>query len=82
LSHDEETGAIALLGKFDKGFHEPKHIHPSDAHVIVLEGKLIDKKAGEIKKGMYWFTPAGVEHGPEETPEGCVLFVYINGPAW
>ena len=82
LSHDEEKGAIALLGKFDKGFHEPKHTHTSDVHVIVPEGKLIEKKAGEIKKSMYWFTPAGVEHGPEDASEGCVLFVYINGPAW
>ena len=56
LSHDEETGAIALLGKFDKGFHEPKHTHTSDVHVIVPEGKLIEKKAGEIKKSMYWFS--------------------------
>jgi quercetin dioxygenase-like cupin family protein len=82
LSHDEETGAVALLGKFDKGFHEAKHKHPSDCYVMVLEGKLVDGKVGEIKKGMYWFIPAGVEHGPEDAPEGCVLFVYLNGPAW
>ena len=81
LSHDEETGAMAVLGKFDKGFHEPKHKHPSDVHFIVLEGKLVEK-GNEIKKGMYCFTPAGVEHGPEDAPEGCVLFVYINGPVW
>lgn len=82
LSHDEKTGAMALLGKFDKGFHEPKHAHPSDAVVMILDGRLIDGKAGEIKKGEYWFIPAGVEHGPEDAPEGCVLFVYLNGPAW
>jgi len=82
LSHDEETGAVAVLGKFDKGFHESKHTHPSDCNVLVLEGKLVDGKVGEIKRGMYWFIPAGVEHGPEDAPEGCVLFVYLNGPAW
>jgi len=82
LSHDEETGAMAVLGKFDKGFHEPKHKHPSDCDVMVLEGKLVDGKVGEIRKGMYWFIPAGVEHGPEDAPEGCVLFVHLYGPAW
>jgi len=82
LSHDEETGAMAVLGKFDKGFHESKHTHPSDAHFVVLEGKLVDEKGNEIKRGMYCFTPAGVEHGPYEAPEGCVLFVYLNGPPW
>ena len=82
LSLDEETGAMALLGKFDKGFHEPKHKHPSDCDAIVLEGKLVDEKGNEIKRGMYFFAPAGVEHGPFDAPEGCVLFVYFNGPAW
>ena len=82
LSHDEETGAMTLLAKFDKGFHEPRHTHPSDADVMVLEGKLVDGKVGEIKKGMYWFIPAGVEHGPEDAPEGCVLFIHFYGPAW
>jgi len=82
LSHDEETGAVALLAKFDKGFHESKHTHPSDCHVMVLEGKLVDEKGNEIKRGMYFFFPAGVEHGPFDAPEGCVLFVHFNGPAW
>lgn len=82
LSLDEETRAMTMLVKLDKGFHEPRHKHPSDADVTVLEGKLVDGKLGEIKKGMYWFIPAGVEHGPEDAPEGCVLFVHFCGPAW
>ena len=82
LSLDEETGAMAVLVKLDEGFHEPKHTHPSDAHVMVLEGKLVDGEMGEIKKGVYWFIPAGVEHGPEYSPKGCVLFINFNGPAW
>ena len=82
LSHDEETGAMAALGKFDEGFHEPRHKHPSDVDVMVLEGKLVDGEVGEIKKGMYWFIPAGVEHGPEDASEGCVIFVHLYGHAW
>jgi quercetin dioxygenase-like cupin family protein len=82
LSLDEKTGAMALLAKLPKGFHQSEHTHPSDAHVMVLEGRVVDGKANEIKKGMYWFIPAGVEHGPEDSPEGCVAFIYFNGPAW
>ena len=80
---DKKTGAVAVLAKFPKGFHEARHKHPSDAHVLVLEGKLVDEKGNEIKKGMYWFVPAGVEHGDrsiDHAPEGCVAFVYFNGP--
>ena len=82
LSLDEETGAMALLVKFDKGFHEPKHTHPSDNFFTVLEGKGVVLEGNEIKSGMYIFTPAGAEHGPLEAPEGCVLFAYFNGPPW
>jgi len=82
LSLDEETGAVALLAKFDKGFHESRHTHPSDNCFTVLEGKGVVLEGNELKRGMYVFTPAGVEHGPIDAPEGCVLFAYFNGPAW
>jgi len=52
------------LVKVDRGFYESKHKHPSDEHRTVLEGKLVDERGNEIEKGMYWFTPEGVEHGP------------------
>ena len=80
LMRDEETGAMALIAKTEKSMKEGKHKHPSDCHAFVLEGKLVDEKVGEIKKGMYCFFPANVEHGPEEIDAGTVLFVYANGP--
>ena len=79
---DEETGAVALLAKFDKGFHEPKHTHPSDNFFTFLEGEGIVFEGNKVKKGMYFFTPAGVEHGPLDVPEGCILFAHFNGPVW
>jgi len=82
LSYDEETGAISALGKLDKGVHESKHTHPSDCGFMILEGKLVDENGNEIKKGMYVRVPAGVEEGPYDAPEGCVLFVHSNGPLW
>ena len=82
LNRDEETGAMVLLAKWERGFHEAKHIHLSDNDFIVLKGKLVDEKGNEIKKGMCFFSKAGVEHGPFDAPEGCILFVHFKGPAW
>lgn len=82
LHVNDETGAMAAIVKFDKGFREPKHKHPSNHHIIVLDGKLVDDKGNEIKRGMYFFTPAGVEHGPLDAPEDCVFYVYFDGPAF
>ena len=82
LRVDEKTGAMATMVRFDKGFREPKHKHPSSHHIIVLDGKLVDNKGNEIKKGMYLFAAAGEEHGPLDAPEDCVLFVYFDGPAF
>jgi len=80
LMRDENTGAMALIAKTDEKMKEDKHKHPSDCHALVLEGKLVDQKMGEIKKGMYCFFPADVEHGPEEVDAGTILFLYANGP--
>ena len=79
LMHNKQTGAMALIGKIEKSMKVGKHKHPSDCHALVLEGKLVDEKAGEIKTGMYCFFPANVEHGPEEVEKGTVLFLYANG---
>ena len=80
LRRDEETGATVVLAKFEKGFHAPRHTHPSDESGIVLEGKVVDEKGIDIKMGVYFFIPAGVEHGPIDAPEGCVLFIHSSGP--
>jgi len=79
LRIDKETGEKVILAKYDKGFHAPKHTHPSDENAIVLEGKAIGEKGTEIKKGMYFFIPANVEHGPTDIPDGCVLFIHFSG---
>ena len=80
LMCNEKTGAMSLLAKTDKKMKRAKHKHPSDVHTFVLQGKVVDKKVGEIRKGMYCFFPANVEHGPEETEAGTILFLYASGP--
>lgn len=78
LRIDKETGAKVMLLKYPKGFQVPRHTHPSDESGIVLEGKTINEKGTEIKKGMYFFIPAEVEHGPMNAPEGCVLLIHSS----
>jgi anti-sigma factor ChrR (cupin superfamily) len=82
LRIDEETGARVLLLKYPKGFHASKHTHHSDESGIVLEGKVVNEKGTEIKRGMHFFIPAGVEHGPMDVPDGCVLFIHSSGRGW
>ena len=82
LSHDEETEAFSALFKFDKGYNEPRHSHPSDHDILILEGKLVDFEGNETKKGMFFFAPAKQEHGPFTAPEGCIFYGYFNGPAF
>jgi quercetin dioxygenase-like cupin family protein len=79
LRVDQQTGAKVMFLKYPKGFHAPRHTHPSDESGIVLEGKTINEKGTEIKEGMYFFIPAGVEHGPMNVPDGCVLLVHSSG---
>jgi quercetin dioxygenase-like cupin family protein len=82
LRIDKETGARVMLLKYPKGFRAPKHTHPSDESGMVLEGKTVNEKGTEIKKGMYFFIPAGVEHGPMDVPDGCVLLIHSSGRGW
>lgn len=80
LSSDEETGEFSCLIKFDKGFREPKHTHPSDHDVLILKGELVGPEGNEMKEGVYLFAPAGEEHGPYDAPRGCIVFGHFNGP--
>ena len=44
LRIDKETGAKVMLLKYPKGFHAPRHTHPSDESGIVLEGRTVNEK--------------------------------------
>ena len=79
LRIDKETGAKVMLLKYPKGFHAPRHTHPSDESGIVLEGRTVNEKGTEVKEGMYFFIPAGVEYGPMNAPDGCVLLIHSSG---
>lgn len=50
-------------------------VHDFWEEVWILQGSLTDLRLGEtFGAGMYACRPPGMEHGPWETPEGCVTF--------
>jgi anti-sigma factor ChrR (cupin superfamily) len=83
LSSDEETGALAGIGKLPAGSLESKHAHPCHCDILILQGKMINTETGqEISKGMYWHIPKGEMHGPLQIPkdEDCIIFIVTDGP--
>jgi quercetin dioxygenase-like cupin family protein len=83
LSYDEETGAGAYLVKFDDGFHEPRHSHPGAHDIFFIQGCLVETETGkESKAGTYFYSPAGVEHGPFDAKGDTIFFAYFDGPVF
>jgi len=82
LSYDEETEAGAYLVKFDDGFHEPRHSHPGDHDIFFTQGCLVDEEGNESCAGDYFFSPAGVEHGPFDAKGDVIFFAYFDGPVF
>jgi len=83
LSTDEETGAIAAIGKLPAGYFEPKHSHPCCCDIFALQGKLVNTDTGqEISKGMFGHIPKGELHGPFQVSEDedFIFFVVTDGP--
>ena len=83
LSADEQTGAVAALVKFPAGFVEPKHGHPCDHDILVVQGALVNTETGKAtSEGMYFFAPKGDIHGPFKVPDDqdCIFFVVTDGP--
>jgi len=83
LNTDEETGAIAAIGKLPAGYFEPKHSHPCSCDILILQGKVVNTETGqEAPKGMFSHIPKGELHGPFQVPEDedCIFFVVTDGP--
>ena len=83
LSTDKETEAGAGIGKLPAGSFEPRHGHPCNCDVLILQGKLTNTETGqEISKGMYWHIPKGELHGPFQVAENedCIIFIVVDGP--
>lgn len=76
LRYDEQTGALALLLKFEAGANYPLHNHPGDEEIYALEG---DLRVGrhELKPGDYLYTPPEGKHAVS-SKNGCLVFIRLS----
>ncbi len=76
---DSADGKIRnRLVSFPAGYVEPRHVHQSNHSTFLLQGRwIIEGK--EVGPGGYMFGPAGVPHGPFESPEGSLVFASVTG---
>ena len=67
---------------FDPGYVAPKHTHPGEEIIYVLEGTLeyeVDGKLLTVKPGDVLFVPAGIIHSVKNigTSNGAELATYV-----
>jgi len=78
LRFEPESGASAVLLRFQAGAHYGRHSHPAGEEYLVLEGSL-DEGGRRWGKGSYVCLPPGSTHRPS-SQEGCLLFVRLPAP--
>jgi quercetin dioxygenase-like cupin family protein len=67
---------------FDPGYAAPRHTHPGEEIIYVLEGTLeyqIDGKSTRVKAGDVLFVPAGTIHSAKNigSGNGAELATYV-----
>ena len=78
LSQDPFTGRMDMLASFPPGYVEPRHVHEGYHSTVLLEGTwIVEGKV--LAPGGYVYGPANVDHGPFESPGGCVVFASFHG---
>ena len=80
LSQDPAKQLRNRLLSFPPGYVEPRHVHEGDHSTFLLQGRWI-VEGKEIGPGGYMYGPAGVAHGPFESPEGSLVFASVRGPS-
>ncbi|RJP16193.1 MAG: DUF4437 domain-containing protein [Candidatus Abyssobacteria bacterium SURF_5] len=71
---DIESGTYTILLDVPPGARLEQHDEPLNEVFYILSGTVtIEGKA--CTEGTYYFTPAGMSHGPFETQEGCLILV-------
>ncbi|WP_336000456.1 cupin domain-containing protein [Halorientalis halophila] len=72
----DEDGSHSRILKFEPGVETDEVLnHDFYEEVYVISGGLIDKTLGEVfEAGTYACRTPGMEHGPYETPIGCMTF--------
>jgi len=78
LRNDSETGARAVLLKFDANARVPKPMHPAGEEVFVLEGRVRFENTW-YESGTYLYSSPG-SSDDAFTDTGTVLFVSLPEP--
>ena len=73
---------IQVRVDFDPGYAAPKHTHPGEEIIYVIEGTLeyqIDGKPSTVKAGDVLFVPAGTVHSAKNigSSNGAELATYV-----
>lgn len=83
---DPTSGPSAALLKYPKSDSGRMHIHTSDYHLVVLEGKAKHWAKGEqeasapvLGPGSYWFQPGNQPHADTCLSDECVMFIKWSG---
>jgi len=76
IHFDQETGMTVLVVKYQKGFTNTWHTHPTAHGMYVIEGTLKTHQ-GEYGPGSWvWFPEGGwMEHGATAKTDTTILFI-------
>jgi anti-sigma factor ChrR (cupin superfamily) len=74
-----ETGAWAVVFRWNKGFVAGQHKHLSASHTYILKGKL-RVRDGDLNAGDYVYEANGMIHGATTALEDTEYLFICNGP--
>jgi 2,4'-dihydroxyacetophenone dioxygenase len=78
---EREDGASFALLKFKKGAGIARaHRHASNQFMYCLSGTYSYINGPTLAPGDFYMNPMGVEHGPTEALEDCILLEVYDGP--
>jgi quercetin dioxygenase-like cupin family protein len=77
LSTDAAADRFTALVRMRPGAAYPAHRHASPEECFVLEGDLCHGSQ-VMRAGDYQLAPAGSDHGPQATTDGCLLLIHSS----
>jgi anti-sigma factor ChrR (cupin superfamily) len=75
---DPDAGPSAALLRYAPGASVPRHEHPGNEHIFVLEGAQTDD-TGTYAAGCFVVNPPGTSH-TVTSPGGCLVLIIWNQP--
>ena len=74
LSVDEPRKTVEFMGRIKAGYRSGNHLHTSETHLLVIEGRLKNHTTGvEFVPGDYCYQPKGDLHD-EEALEDTIFY--------